>query len=68
MTSEEMIQALKNLGLEVRIKTVRTGPRSDNALKSIVLNPACRPETRAAALAELQSRKGTETATASAPA
>lgn len=55
ITTQEAIEALRALGLNIRVVS-SSAPRSEATLKGIAMNPACKPETRAQALAELTAR------------
>jgi hypothetical protein len=58
MTEAEIKDKLRNMGFPVNNQTVRPmSQRADNVLKGIALNPTCNPDTRLAALAELERRK-----------
>lgn len=56
ITVEEGINALRDMGLKVNLRT-GLAPRSEAVLKGIIMNPSCKPHTREQALLELQQLK-----------
>jgi len=52
----EGVEALRAMGLKIRVKS-QPGPRSEAVLKGIIMNPAAKGTTRAAALEELKALK-----------
>ena len=56
ITVEEGINALRDMGIKINIRT-GLAPRSESVLKGIIMNPSCKPHTREQALRELQQLK-----------